>query len=228
MSHEPHETPPGDIIPTSRWHRDSRLLTLLVRVPSTLAVAYFVFWGCAPVMSLPPPVPLPEGLRSQVGGGVSYSLGSDGEPANPNVPAGIDGQIWYLRQALPNLDFGLQVYGGATSILGGGGLVRARFVQNERFNLGAQLSGGWLWLDVGLPVSVKLGNGTWVYTHPTFGYRGVGLARIPLGVSLEASPAFRVNLELGVNLWAGTLGLLTGTNSSSTTFYGSMSTSFHF
>lgn len=228
MSHEPHETPQGDLTPTSRWHHDSRLLTLLVRVPSTLAVAYFVFWGCAPVMSLPPPVPLPAGLPSQVGLGASYSIGTDGTAVNTNAPFGIDGQVWYLRQALPNLDFGLQVYGGATSILGGGGLVRTRFIQNERFNLGAQLSGGWLWLDVGMPVSVKLGNGTWIYTNPTFGYRGVGLARIPLGVSLEAGPRFRVNLELGANLWAGALGSLSGTSSPPTTIYGSMSTSLHF
>lgn len=168
--------------------------TAVARSLVVLGVAYFVLWACAPATRMPPPVPFDRAGGHEVG-----LAGSAGITTGTAALTG-DGLFWYHGRVHELISVGAVAFGGGGSgapRVGGGGFARFRFFQHPRVFFGLQVAGGFAWGSGGLPLAVRVGPSTWVYTHPSVGLRSYGLLAAPLGVSVAVG-RMRVHAEAEV------------------------------
>jgi hypothetical protein len=182
----------------------ARIWRALVVAPAVVAVTYFAFWACAPALTSPEPVALGD-ARNGVSFGVSATsiVGmrpvdcvAAGEFTPSTACLGVDGAISYRRAFRSGTELGVVIGGGMTRIVAGGVLVRHYFVDTDRVRFGLGLQGGWLWAEAGLPMAFRVSENAWVWLMPSGGLRFHGLARLPVGVSVDVSPRTRVSFEL--------------------------------
>ncbi len=171
-----------------------------------LATAYLSLWACAPLASMPPILPLdrerPNQLSLAVGGGKGTT---DATYFTREVPYVAGAQGAYVHQ-FKYLDIGGQLSLRNDTFLALGALVRARLVETDDLVLGLQASGGWMWMSMALPLSVRLSEGIWAYTAPSLGY-ALPEVSIPLGVSVRL-PRVNIFVEGGTGLSGGSKGAL--------------------
>ena len=187
----------------------------LPRVILLLSGAWFSFWACAPPSTLPAPIPMAKGSGVELGGGAVLSAVAGEDCRVPEdavfdtgIVSGADCQR--TIQALPDLAHwgtvpltdqwavGWQLSGGmATPGIAGGVMGRYDFTKSDRMLIGPQLELGIAWGSIGLPASVRVGDDLWLYTHPSFGYRMNGLARMPVGLGIPLGERLRLDVEAG-------------------------------
>lgn len=193
--------------------------TTAVRVGiAVLGVAYFALWACGPALSGPPPIPMADGRTDELG--LAPHLGTVLDPGGPSVACeqpllstcgGPSLQAWYRHRA-EHFDIGAVAFGGQVTLVGAGVTFRYRAVENERFVLGIQADGGFLWLATGVPMAFALSDRTWVSVHPQLALKtwspvrvGVGLFHTtPTGILIgaEAAPGWFPTETLAVDVGA--------------------------
>ncbi len=164
-----------------------------------LCIAYFALWACAPMAAVPPMLPRNQGEISRLDlavGGTTWNVGDGSSTSTPPRTTSIQGQVSYLAQ-FKYADIGGLLTVGNFSYAGVGVFTRFHLVDMENFQLGLQLSGGWLFAAAALPVSVRLEDlPVWVYTAPSYGMQA-GAMRLPLGVAWRATEGLDWFLEGG-------------------------------
>lgn len=180
----------------------NRWLERLAKGLTTLGVAYFVLWACAPPAMMPPPVPLAAPQRSDVGLAASPQMLV--EPGY--VSGGLEGQVWYQRQ-MTNFDLGVVASGGYTGDVpnGSAGIFLRETYDgggSSPVHIGWYLGLGWLHARVGVPVTVPISadGRSWFYTQPTVGISYRGLVHVPAGITTQVRDNLRVHMETGVHL----------------------------
>lgn len=171
-----------------------------------VATAYLSLWACAPLASIPPIMPLdrerPNQLTAAIGGGRGTT---EATMVTREVPYVAGAQGAYVHQ-FKYLDIGGQLSLRNDTFIALGALVRARLIETDDLLLGVQASGGWMWMALALPFSVRLGEGIWAYTAPSIGY-SLPEVSIPLGVSVRL-PYINIFAEAGAGLSGGSKGAL--------------------
>lgn len=174
------------------------MIRRLAQVLSVLLSAWFALWACAPAAATRP-ITGSMDEPNEVGGGVNYST-----PLSPSVRCGnelfgcnpgANGQLWYQHRFGERFTLGGTLYGGQTSLFGGGVLARFHLLDSDRVNVGADVNAGWLWADVGVPVAVRVAGPFWVYTEPSVGFRYVQSVRVPLGVAVDIGDHISLSAE---------------------------------
>lgn len=182
--------------------QNARLLRLLWTAPMALGVCYFALWACAPVHTMPSSAPLAPGMHHQlgVGGGTAINVppvshctvfGTD-ECAGPQL------QAWY-RHAYDQTDLAVVVHGGKRSIGGAGVTLNHYLLQTDTFRMGVGGGIGWLWADIGMPISGRITNGVWLYSRPSAVLAANAGVLVPLGLTIGAKRT-SFNIETGMNI----------------------------
>lgn len=142
--------------------------------------------GCAPVLSMPPPVPMAEGRRYEFGAAVETTVTlDDGEVsygcADPLIYAPCTGggvQGWWRLQATRRLDFGATVFGGTTSLVGSGVTLKYRAVDLETFFLSVDGGLGYVWAAFGFTAGWAASDRLWLTLTPQVAARMHGPLRL--------------------------------------------------
>ena len=79
-----------------------------------------------------------------------------------------------------------------------GGFYRLGLIKGERSYLGVQGAAGFIWLQGSVPAAVKVGDGIWLTTQPSFSWGPIQAIRAPIGISLEGNKLGRIDAEFGV------------------------------
>ena len=168
----------------------------------TLAVsAYYALWACAPAATMRPmTLDLDRPNEFGVAASATEALGAEDTRGCLSAPlqcqGGFDGQLWYQHRFNQRFTLGGTVFGGQTSLVGAGVLLRFHWVELDRFRFGTDLEAGFLWGAVGLPASVRLVDDLWLYTNPSVGVRFVEGARLPLGLAWGAPDNLWIQAEV--------------------------------
>jgi hypothetical protein len=108
---------------------------------------------------------------------------------------GPDGELWYLHRFSKRFSFGGTIFGGRTSIVGAGAQVRFHWADLDRFQVGTDIDAGFLYFQLGVPISVRLVDRLWLYSEPQFGYRTIQPLRVPLGLTYGFTDLFWLSIE---------------------------------
>lgn len=191
------------------WSRAASLVPSLLAAVSSTAVG-----GCAPAAAFRP---MTLGLEepNEFGVGLAYgAMGIHGRDAceGGDLPdscaPGLNGQVWYQHRVSRWYTVGGTAYGGMSTWGGLGLQNRLHWVEGDRFRLGTDLDLGWFWAAVGVPMAYRLGDGFWLYSNPSFGFRAFQPARIPLGAAWMAEDGVWLHGEAawGVDLVSPLMG----------------------
>lgn len=194
-------------------------------------VGYFALWACAPAAMLRPPVPMPDAQNELGVGGVYNAPIATTEVEDPRATGGglglgPAGQVWYARHFSDRFSLGGVVFGGLAAGVGGGVQARIMAVTGEKFRLGIDAEGGFLWGAVGVPVGVRLSDRVWAYAAPGVGYRAAQLARLPVGLSIRVGDHVLLTPEVSVGY--GTASPDLGAGWTGLQVYGAFGSSFRF
>jgi len=188
------------------------------------AMSWFIFWACAPMMSTPPATPMTDPGRSEIGvsahggGGFGRQTNNDEDKDLPSVLGG--GTIWMRNGTGPDLQNQVGVFLhvqlrhklGCTEDYcqdgswGMGSFYRKTLSQSDRFYSGVQLTVGYPFAAVGVPMAWSMGDGMWLTTQPRIGWGYASMVHLPVGLSMPAGKHGQFNAEIGVHLDAGALG----------------------
>lgn len=148
----------------------------------------FVTTGCAPVVTIPPPVPLAAPGALEVGTAASVG-GSD-------QAMFMDGLFFARVQATDSLELGL--LGGWMTMTWAGGATIKYTRTHGHLVVGGQFTAGTSWTDLSAPVAYHLGRDIWAYTAPSVGVRHIMPIRLPVGLSVPLGSQFGLALEGGI------------------------------
>lgn len=169
-----------------------RLLTLII-------AAYFSLWACAPPGVIAPLTP--SDLPAQNEFGVTTMVDSQ---YDPDILAPMGMSLYWVHPT-PKVDilgiFGGGLYGmdsgyGFPFSLAAGGGVRWPLMRSERSASAVQLTGGFLWASVALPMSYRISPALYLYSAPEFGLNAAGVLRAPVGLSVALGRGVHLNLDL--------------------------------
>jgi hypothetical protein len=176
-------------------------------VLGALAAMASALVACAPVSQMPPPIPN-VGDELSAGGAVvvgAHNVNARTDSADDlRVHANLQGWTSYAVNDRLNV-FGT-AFVGTSSYVGIGVGLRLDLLENERFLLGLQASGGAAFGAVGLPVAVKLTDQLTLYTHPsasnvTFARSNYAITEIvpqlPFGLWWTSPSGLGLGAELG-------------------------------
>lgn len=170
-----------------------RLLRLLWAAPVALGVCYFALWACAPLLTHPAPVPIPDQRRNHLGAGggyvaeISEATGGVCRDFEYGLCTGPEFAAFY-RHDFGRVEFLVLAHGGI-SLVGAGVGVRGYPLQTETARVGLSGGLGWAYAQVGLPVAGRVAPGVWLYTEPTFALSTRSVPRVPLGLAFEVGRA---------------------------------------
>ena len=170
----------------------------LARILTLAAASCFAFWACAPMMSTPPATPMDPQAAPEYGHGVWGGALLHSERPTP-LPLG--GYQYYRRAPIGESgrnESGIMMGVGLPSALTFGGLYRLGLIKSETGYLGLQGAGGLVWLHGSLPAAVKIAEGTWLTTQPSYSWGLVKAVRLPIGMSIERKKFGRLDAEFGV------------------------------
>ena len=159
-----------------------------------LGAVWFALWACAPMSTLPVPGSMAEGQREEFGLTADYTVaGYDQTNGYLPLGRGATGQFWY-RHRFGHWHLGGSLFAGQASAVGGGVFFGGLFPVGG-VNLGFDVAAGWLWAEVGMPVTVPLGERAWFYTAPSVGLRTY-VFRLPVGVGFRVGKHWTLGPEL--------------------------------
>jgi hypothetical protein len=165
---------------------------------AVLLSAWFALWACAPAAAMRPMTGSMD-EPNEFGGGYTYAapLTDTNRCANDLITCnpGSNGQIWYQHRFGERFSLGGTLFGGQTSLFGGGVLGRFHLLESDRLQLGGDVSLGFAWGELGVPVAVRVAGPVWLYTEPTVAFRLVQPVRVPLGVAINLDDHFSVAAE---------------------------------
>ena len=188
----------------------TRLGRVGLKVIVTLAGACLAQWACAPMTSMPPPVPMPRGISQETGlavrGNVPVAIQTEYLCSVGYLDGGCSGvgaETYYYRQFGHKVDLGVTAYVGPPTDGGGGVFMRYHVGEGPRHDVALHLSTGWAWVEVGVPMALKVGENSWVYTSPSVGFRSFTPFRIPLGYTRTLGQHGLLIFEVGTgsSLW---------------------------
>lgn len=175
-----------------------------------LAAAYMSPCGCFPNAAMRPPTPMVGGACDEVGiaavGGAWFQAGSEevypgcegDDCGGPYTDALAEIEGWYYH-SFGSWDLGAIAFAGATSVGGGGLLIRSHSEDSSRIRSALEVQLGWLWASIGVPVAVELTSDDWLYFAPRM-WTGWSIlsAGLPVGVSTKLTSTSALLLEAGV------------------------------
>ena len=156
--------------------------------------------ACAPLADLRPPPQLSADRDAFVGGGAVAQV----PRAWVDEPWRVSSQLWGGGRLSDRVELATVVAfddrGTAAGVA-----VRWTAVGTDRASLGLELSVGWLWIALAVPVSLRVVGDTRVYAAPRFGNYGARWTpALPVGLSLGLPEDVAVRLE-GQVAWPGFL-----------------------
>lgn len=169
--------------------------SLLIPLVSVVGAAWFALWACAPMSTLPVPGSIGENTNefALTGNG---TLSTDRYDAYIIAPGyGVSGQLSYQHR-FNNLHLGGAVFAGTSTFVGGGVFFGGLYPVGKA-NLGFQVAAGWMWAEVGMPVTLPLGDTVWLYTEPSIGYR-TRFLRLPIGAGFRLGDHVTLAPEVAV------------------------------
>lgn len=178
-----------------------------------LVLALAATAGCAPSATFRAPTPMLPGQSNEIGFG--FTGGIEVAPRAKDALIG-NADFWYYRQ-IKWFDIGVRAFAGTapqfntTSNLinaaaGAGVVMRARIVNLDRFKLGVDLNGGFMYGQLAVPLALQASERVWVYSAPgvaLFGGpdHGAGMdIGIPIGFSLRATHYMYVLMETSAHI----------------------------
>jgi hypothetical protein len=176
----------------------------LTRLLTLGAMSWFVFWACAPMMSVPPARPISQGHDKEFGGGIMAQPGEECPDCPKTVEVALDiawkqGFLWYRRQEPGSpLQWGGTVFAGVPFV-SGGGYVRYNLIDNSRGIIGLQLDGGLLYGGIGLPVGIPVDDQgkIWLTVQPSAHFSMVPLVHAPIGMSFKLNDSQHIDTQIG-------------------------------
>jgi hypothetical protein len=173
-----------------------------------LGAAWFALWACAPMSTLPVPGSMAEGQREEFGITADYTVSSSDQGTGyTGSGRGLTGQFWY-RHRFGHWHLGGSVFAGQAAA-GGAGVFFGGLFPVGKVNLGFDVAAGWLWAEVGMPLTVPLGQRAWFYTAPSVGLRTY-VIRVPVGVGFRIGKHLTLGPELELQHTAAFGGSNTG------------------
>ena len=193
------------------------LTPLMLRAVVVLSAMSLALCACAPVSQMPPPVPMAKGEVIYGGTGtvgvasLRYKTYSGLQP----YPFGTV-QAWGGAPLKDGLIAHGSVFYGPHMGIGGGAGLRAELKETEWGQVGVQASVGWVYVSVGLPVSVEVSDPLTLYTHPTVSTvtdDWMGLAfplavHLPIGLWWWSPKGTGLGVELGAQGYMTHMGAL--------------------
>lgn len=169
----------------------------LLQVLTVVVSAYYALWACAPAAAFRPMTT--EIGEHEIGLGGSYVGAHSETPTTGGLSpfVGFNGQLWYQHRFTERFSFGGSLYAGQTSLIGAGLYARFHLLETDRWRLGADVEGGWLYGGVGMPVSFRLVDELWLYSNPSLAARYGQSARLPIGIAWGVTDAFWLQVEGG-------------------------------
>ncbi|MCB9685826.1 MAG: hypothetical protein H6735_12365 [Alphaproteobacteria bacterium] len=187
-----------------------------------LGVAYFALWACAPAVFGPPPAPMSDGRSHELGLGASEgvaigenlstgALEADVFCDSGPLTSGCGGpafQAWY-RYDRGHADVRVTAFGGLSTLVGVGGSFAYRVLDTDRVFVAPQLSGGFLYGSVGVPVGIALVPSAWVVITPYATVSASAPFRLSEAIWVEAPGRVDVGFELQQGWTPDNTGILT-------------------
>ena len=185
----------------------------LHQTTKTAAALGLITIGCAPLGHGPSAVPLHPTQSHQMGGQAELAVNSPLQGAPSLAIRGAGGTMWY-RHALDNdreLIFETGANVGAGIFPYGNFSLRRSLHRSETndsgikslMSIALEISGGFLSVDVGLPIAMRLGQlPIWLTSHPTVGYLYWGWAYVPIGIAVQPKEAFEISATTGTFLFS--------------------------
>ena len=183
------------------------LTPLLLRAVTALAAMASALVACAPVSQLPPPIP---NAKDELGAGGAVVVGAHNVNARTHSVDDLRGHVNLQGWSIYSVNDRLNVFGTAfigTSSYGGLGVgLRLDLLENERFLLGLQASGGVAFGAVGLPIAVNVTDQLTLYTHPSVSNTTYARAyyattdivpQLPIGLWWTSPSGLGLGAELG-------------------------------
>jgi hypothetical protein len=186
-----------------------------------------ILLGCAPVQTIPPPVPFAATEELEVG--LSGSLGYAWMPPQPGLDDPYTpqdesdrrewgpGVVAWTVVPVERFTVGIAIGAdGFTEYLWSDGspghitaqrartttlVLRYAAVRRERWALGLSLEGGpYWWARASVPLGARVGAHTWLTLAPGFGPQGWAWDRWPLGLSTRLGPRWWLHAEVGAGM----------------------------
>lgn len=170
-----------------------------ITTPSLWAFTLFLP-ACAPMMSAPPSVPMAPMTSRETGHGLNASAMLDGE----HSAEFIGGYQFWIRKPYGDEgehEQGLLLHAGWPNVVSAGVYRRKSLTRSDIHYLGFQGALGLLWADIAVPAALKVGDGVWVTTQPSYSHGGIRMLQIPFGMSFEVGEHGRIDTEFGLNVW---------------------------
>ncbi len=198
----------------------------LARLLALGGIAWFILWACAPMMTAPPATPMTGasprevGFSAHGGGGLDLSSGERmiDERSGPAVLAG---STFWIRKAVGG-DKRNQAGGFLHAMMlqettcrrrycgdgawGIGGFYRKALSKADSFHSGLQISAGYPFVTLGVPLAWAVRDGWWLTTQPRLGVGFTSMVHLPVGLSVPIGRGGRIDAEFGVHIDAQALG----------------------
>lgn len=184
--------------------------TRAAQVLTAGCIGYFALWACAPMTSGPPPNAVTAEHPRAVGGAATGTLlgalvvvRQDGAVRSRDIvlDPGASGEVWFAKRTGEGSYWYFRAGGGYPS-LGHAGFGAHRRLNDpaRRTSVGVSAEGGFLYLSLGLPIAVSVGDaGAVLYTRPSVGLRGVGIAQLPVGYAVPVGARGTLGLEANLH-----------------------------
>lgn len=181
------------------------LVQLVLRALTAITVVYHTLWACAPVTTLPPPLPMAKG-DTNIGGGLiggAFDLNAQTRSVD-DLQGHINAQGWASVAVTDWLDAYWTGFLGSSSGGGTGAGLHVDVLELERLSLGVQASGGFAYYAASLPVAVTVTDQLILYTNPgithgTLFQPSTGRAQplVPIGLWWTSPRGIGLGAELG-------------------------------
>lgn|GEM_PF-4720698 len=175
---------------------------LMARILQLGALAWIAFWACGPPTQVPPPIPFAahQPHETAVYGVGSAPLG-DYRPNTPerDWPIVPDMGVVHTRPGSTGWTRGIEGWVGTSTTASLGVSFRRDWTRRDDRYAGVHLAVGGLYGSVGVPLATQVGPRTWVYTQPTLSVTVTGPGHLPAGVSWQATPRLRLDVNAGVS-----------------------------
>ena len=175
---------------------------ILTRFFVALGIAWFVLWACAPMSSNPPPTPMPEAAKGELGAGFNggATVIVDEWCEAYVFPLG-NVQAWGRFKAGPDKqdEAGVIAQMGLPSFVSMGGYYRKTLARTDKAYVGAQFDIGGFWLGTSLPTAYRLTDSLWLTTMPGLRASNASNIELPIGIGWQAKDTVRFDMEIGTH-----------------------------
>jgi hypothetical protein len=163
-----------------------------------VVVALLLLAACAPPTSLPPPIPLAEGQRVEVGLQGTYIDNVGASRLRPPAPELFHGQLSLSFRVGKRIQLStVNSMAGMQSLWAHGLVMRYRIAPDARDVWNLHFEGGLAWGGVGFTWAREVGP-IWVYTAPALLSKDTLWARLPAGARVRLHDRLFLSSEAGL------------------------------